>query len=273
MGNSFYQTQSKGFCFSGGGVLLPCHAGVICALDFKDVTHFSGASAGSIAASLASFRTAHEKIKSSLLVDFSSFLDDDYGVVRDTYRLWTEAGYYKGDLLLSYLSNLFIEITGSDLTFKESYEKYGTHLTIPITKVYKSHCVTEYCSHTTSPDQKISYICRLSCTYPLLFRSVDWYSDGGILDNCPIECLGSDLKFGVCFVSKFESTDPPENVYQYSASIIASLHEKLNEKCANNILHIPVDISSTDFNISEEKKLELFELGGSLAKNHFILSL
>lgn len=269
---SLYPEQpSYGLCFSGGGVLGICHAGVISHLSKHNVinkfSQFSGASAGSIAATLTSFRCTSEFITETLSQDFSAFLDDDYGVVRDCNRLWYEKGYYKGDKLHSFLGEIFAKATGKEnITFLEAHEMYNTVLVIPVTKVYKECCEVQYLSYKTSPDMNIADACRFSCTYPLLFRSLNNFSDGGILDNNPVECLESSIKYSISFEHKYTEKTEPQNAYEYISSIISSVHSKANE-CKTGInLKISVDISSTDFSITEQKKQELFSLGEKCAE-------
>lgn len=267
-----------GLCFSGGGVLGICYAGVIEALHtldvFKHFKHFSGASAGSIAAALASFNTSPSKLKHYLTVDFNEFLDDDYGIIRDCTRLWYEMGYYKGEYLHKYLKKIFDSVTGiSDITFLQAYNKYGTTLTLTGTKVYKTHCKIEYFSYETTPEMDIATACRISCTYPLMFKSLKGYTDGGVLDNYPIETLKCHKRYGIAFQRICDKEEEEvSNASEYVSSILSTLHDKVNAcKYDDNTLLIPVSICSTKFSLTEEEKIQLFDTSKELALKRFSL--
>ena len=122
-------------------------------------------------------------------------MDDSWGIVRDTDRLITSFGWYKGDFFRSWIGKLIKEKTGnSESTFadieamkgKNKYKSLyfmGTNLSTHYSEVF---------SHEHTPRMCIADAVRISMSIPLFFaakRSMrgDVYVDGGVLDNYPIK--------------------------------------------------------------------------------------
>jgi predicted acylesterase/phospholipase RssA len=262
-------------CFSGGGVCGVAHVGVLRALDdlglYKKCNNFSGASVGSIVAVMCALRSPVQQIEQLMDFDFISMLDDDYGIVRDNWRLWYEKGYYKGDALLEKINHCITVICDNpNLTFAE-LEKYGTTLFVPVTKVWKSHCETQIYSIETTPNESIAMACRMSCTYPAVFRSLLGTSDGGLFCNYPIQYLPENKRFGIRFAHPCVSTkEETKDLGEYLASIIGELHRRTDVMVDTiNTLVIPVNMESTNFSISKEERTELHQVAYKATIDHF----
>jgi predicted acylesterase/phospholipase RssA len=273
MGNYTSPEQAKdSIAFSGGGVCGVAHVGVMKAATQLEMnfTKFAGASVGSIVASLCAVKVSSDQLEELMDFDFAELLDDDYGVIRDTTRLWKESGYYKGDALHNKIRQCLGIVCGDpDITF-DALNRYETELFIPVTLVWKTHCETKVYSIGTTPDESIALACRMSCTYPAVFRSLNSTSDGGILCNYPIILLPEGQRLGVRLTHQIElKYEPVENLAEYSTSIICTLHTNLNKDIdEENTIRVPISLSSMEFSITKEERQELIAAGYNAAMNY-----
>jgi NTE family protein len=103
----------KNLVFEGGGVWGIAYEGVLSELqaqemiDFNAIDRVGGASAGAITACLLAVGYQPEELGRILKeTNFKQFQDDDLGFARDTARLLTEYGWYKGDEFKSWIRKL-----------------------------------------------------------------------------------------------------------------------------------------------------------------------
>ena len=92
----------RNLVFEGGGVWGIAYEGALAELEahglLADVERVAGASAGAIVACLLAVGTTPADLGQILRsTDFRSFTDEEFGLARDTARLLTEYGWYKGD--------------------------------------------------------------------------------------------------------------------------------------------------------------------------------
>jgi NTE family protein len=162
----------------------------------QDILRVGGTSAGAINSALLGLNYSPQDTLDILSrLDFRSFLDDSWGLVRDTDRLITEYGWYKGDYFRRWIADLVAAKTGNpEATFrdvdaqKESRgfrDMYfiGTNLSTRFAEVFS-------CEHT--PRMCVADAVRISMSIPLFFaakRSIrgDVYVDGGLIDNYPVK--------------------------------------------------------------------------------------
>lgn len=190
----------RNFVFEGGGVKGIAYIGALEVFTDKGVTEgierVGGASAGAINAILLGLGFTPEETSDILWsLDFNNFMDDSWGVVRDTARLIEQFGWYKGDYFRDWIAKLIKEKTGnSESTFADieamkerrgfkSLFFMGTNLSTSFSEVFSAE-------HT--PRTCIADAVRISMSIPLFFaakRSTrgDVYVDGGVLDNYPIK--------------------------------------------------------------------------------------
>lgn len=190
----------KNLVFEGGGVKGIAYIGALETLDglkiLQNIERVGGTSAGAINAILVGLNFTKEETKDILwALDFHKFMDDSWGIVRDTERLLHEYGWYKGDYFRKWIGQLIKEKTGnSEATFADveaMKEKYnfkslffmGTNLSTSFSEVFSAE-------HT--PRTCIADAVRISMSIPLFFAAKrnyrnDVYVDGGVLDNYPIK--------------------------------------------------------------------------------------
>lgn len=218
----------RNFIFEGGGVKGIAYIGALSVLQEREILpkieRIGGTSAGAIMGLLIGLNFSFKEIEDILLnLDFTRFLDDSFGVVLDTTRLFKEFGWYKGDYFRNWIGDLIQLKTGNpDATFKEIFETgkelgvrdmffIGTNLSTRRSEVFSME-------HT--PDLCVADAVRISMSIPLLFAAKrgeynDVYVDGGVLDNYPIKLF-----------------DREKYVHEYSSE--PEYYKKLNEQLKQN---------------------------------------
>lgn len=190
----------KNLIFEGGGVKGIAYVGALEELSNKGITdhleRIGGASAGAINAILVGLNYSVDDIKEILWkLNFKNFMDDSWGVVRDTKRLIEKFGWYKGDFFRRWIGEIIKQKTGnSESTFADIFSQkekkkfkdmyfIGTNLS------------TRYCevfSHEHTPRMCLADAVRISMSIPLFFAAKnshrgDLYVDGGLLANYPVK--------------------------------------------------------------------------------------
>jgi len=201
--------EFRNLVFEGGGVKGIAYVGALEVLTEKgiidSVQRIGGTSAGAINAVMLGLGFSLEETKEILWsLDFNKFMDDSWGVVRDTERLIKEFGWYKGDFFRQWIAKLIQEKTGnSETTFADleamkqargfkSLYFMGTNLSTSYSEVFSAEHSPRIC---------IADAVRISMSIPLFFaarRSLrgDVYVDGGVLDNYPIKLFDREKYVG-----------------------------------------------------------------------------
>lgn len=188
--------QFRNLVFEGGGVKGIAYLGAMQVLKqkgiLKDIERVGGTSAGAINAVLFALGYTHAEQETILKkLDFNNFMDDSWGIVRDTDRLINKFGWYKGDFFHNWVSKLIKKKLGDpNATFLDLSEAgkpdlyvYGTNLSTRFGEVFSQE-------HT--PNTRIADAVRISMSIPLFFAAVrnardDVYVDGGVLNNYPVK--------------------------------------------------------------------------------------
>jgi NTE family protein len=190
----------RNLVFEGGGVKGIAYVGATEILEEKgilrNVVRVGGTSAGAINALLVGLNYSPAETKQILSqLDFQSFLDDQWGVMRDTNRLLNEYGWYKGDFFRRWIAERIAAKTGNpEATFNDVHNQaehngfrelffVGTNLSTQFAEVFSYEHTPRWC---------LADAVRISMSIPLFFaakRSVrgDVYVDGGLIDNYPIK--------------------------------------------------------------------------------------
>ncbi len=186
----------KNLIFEGGGVLGLAYVGALDVLEekdiLKDVKRIGGASAGAINALLLSLGYSNSDLKEILInLNFNNFLDDSWGIVRDSKRLVDKFGWYKGNFFRNWIRDLIEAKTGNkhstfkdfkDAGFKELF-LIGSNLSTGYSEIF---------SHEHTPTTRVADAVRISMSIPLFFQAMrdfrqDVFVDGGLLDNYPVK--------------------------------------------------------------------------------------
>lgn len=290
------QAKDK-LCFEGGGVLGYAYAGAMIRLRelgglSLPITHAAGSSVGSITSIALAAGATPEYIKAKILnMDLTRFKDGGNLVAR-FFRLVFRYGSHKGDQVEEFVREILQDLLGNaDITFQQLYDQTGTVLTIPyVSTRYKK---TMYANHLTEPDRKIKDAARWSSTIPLFFqasrlskckRLEDLLVDGGVTDNYPIHVLrDQDPKKVLGF--KLISAGPkeadgvvdygiPKHVVDYVYRLVEILREqalRYHVAAEDWKLTCKIDVGTfktTDFDLSEEDKLWLYNSGVAAVDKH-----
>ena len=193
----------KNLVFEGGGVKGIAYVGALKVLERKgilpNIQRIGGTSAGAINAVLLALGYDEEETLDILLrLNFKNFMDDSWGIIRDSKRLIDKYGWYKGDYFRKWIGSIIADKAGhSEATFKELKTKgfkdlylVGTNLSTRFSEVFSAE-------HT--PRIQVAEAVRISMSIPLFFQAVrnlrqDVYVDGGVFNNYPIK-LFDRLKY------------------------------------------------------------------------------
>lgn len=186
----------RNLVFEGGGVKGIAYIGAMQVLEEKgilsNILRVGGTSAGAINATLYALGfSIAEQGKILTKLDFNNFMDDSWGVARDTDRLINKFGWYKGDFFHEWIGKLIKKKLGSpNATFRDLKQAgmadlyvYGTNLSTRFGEVY---------SYERTPTVRLADAVRISMSIPLFFSAVrnardDVYVDGGVLNNYPVK--------------------------------------------------------------------------------------
>ena len=323
----------KNLVFEGGGVKGIAYVGALTILEEKgilpQIKRVGGTSAGAINALLLGVGYTCKEMQRILAdLDFKAFLDQDWGIIRDTERLLNQYGWYKGDFFHDWIGSLIEKKIGNaHATFNDldgrgfiDMSFMGTNLSTRFAEVFSLE-------HT--PRMRVADAVRISMSIPLFFASVesprgDRYVDGGVLDNYPVklfdrekyidaadrpahsvrpeyyesenqrflsahpgsspyvynrETLGFRLDSKIEIARFRDGAEPPvekiEDFFDYAWALI----ETILDSQSNQHLHsddwqrtVYIDtlgVGTTDFDLDDEKKLELIESGITHTKQYF----
>jgi len=190
----------KNLIFEGGGVKGIAYVGAMQVLEakgiLKDIVRVGGTSAGAINATLLGLNySVDETMQTLSRLNFRRFLDDSWGIVRDTNRLITDFGWYKGDFFRTWIGEIIEAKTGnSESTFLEvdSLKKERNFRDLHFIGTNLSTGFGEVLSFEHTPRMCVADAVRISMSIPLFFaakRSMrgDVYVDGGVVDNYPVK--------------------------------------------------------------------------------------
>ena len=186
----------RNLIFEGGGVKGIAYVGAMEVLKKKgilaNIKRVGGTSAGAINATMFALGLSNaEQNRILRKLDFRNFLDDSWGVIRDTKRLIDKFGWYKGDFFHKWIGKLIKKKLGDPFaTFRDLKDAgqpdlyvYGTNLSTKFGELF---------SHEHTPSIRIADAVRISMSIPLFFTAVrnareDVYVDGGLLNNYPVK--------------------------------------------------------------------------------------
>lgn len=229
----------RNLVFEGGGVKGIAYVGAMDVLEKKKVLskikRVGGTSAGAINAVLFALGYSNKESLAILKkLNFNKFLDDSWGVARDTKRLINEYGWYKGDYFHEWISSLINEKLGTPYaTFKQLAAAgrpelfvYGTNLSTRFGEVF---------SYEHTPSMRISDAVRISMSIPLFFTAFknvrkDIYVDGGVLNNYPVKLFDREKYLGA-EVSELNSK--PSEYYTQENKKFLQVHPKSSPYCYN----------------------------------------
>ncbi len=206
----------RNLVFEGGGVKGIAYIGALQKMEQRGILtgirRVGGTSAGAITAVLVALDYSLAEIDNILrTLNFKKFMDDSWGVVRDTDRLLNQFGWYKGDFFRDWIGEIIKAKTGnSESTFNDAFNMkeakgfrdlyvIGTNLSTKFSEVF---------SYEHTPRICIADAVRISMSIPLFFAAKrnfrgDLYVDGGVLDNYPVKLFDRQK-----YVEQYATTPP-----------------------------------------------------------------
>jgi NTE family protein len=186
----------RNLVFEGGGVKGVAYLGALEALEERgilgQITRVAGASVGGLNALLLSLGYSTAETRKILWkLDFRNFLDDDWGLVRDTRRFVRSYGWYRGDFFRAWTGELIKAKVGhAGATFRDLANRGCLDLSLVVTNLATGF--SEICSLEHTPDLPVADAMRMTVSIPFFFTAVpgqgrDLYVDGGLLRNYPVK--------------------------------------------------------------------------------------
>ena len=270
--------------FEGGGVLGISYLGIIKYLNEKDmlknIKKFGGSSVGSHVALLLALNYKYEELVTIMKdLPIDEFKDGNFGFIRNLYRFFVNYGYYKGDYINNYYEALVEKkLNKKNATFLDLYN-YNQNI-LKITGTCLDDNCLEIFDYINTPYMPLSKAVQISSTIPLIFKPIFYnnknYIDGGCLNNLPFNIFDSDSEIDNCLAfdltNNHSKNTKINNLKEYILAIINTIHLKANKNKVykDNIKIIEINTEnfySLNFNLSENEKNKLIEIGYNNIKN------
>jgi len=292
----------RNLVFEGGGVKGIAYVGALGELEsrgmLEDVERVAGTSAGSIVATLLALDYSVSEMWEILWsLEFRDFLDDSRGVVRDTGRLLSDFGWYKGDFFRAWMAELIGRKTGNpEITFEELEALRGEHgyCVLYVIGANLSTGRSEVFSATHSRRWSVADAVRISMSIPLFFAAErgaegQVYVDGGLLQNYPVALFDesgsrNDKTLGLRLdsrekIEEFEGAAPEtrriDDIFEFTVALMKTMlsaHENQHLHSGDWARTIYIDtagIGATDFDLTKAQKQTLVENGAAGGRHYF----
>lgn len=278
--------------FEGGGAKGVAYGGALDVIAERDMwfRKIAGTSAGAITASLIAVGYDHKELRNIIMgTNFNDFKDLKWGFLPTWANLLMFGGLYWGKFFEKWIDKKFNEKLGYSPTMKD--------LPIPLTVIASN--ITDQqmlvIDKDTAPDLKVSTAVRMSMGIPFFFDVFKWFGfyaskirarrvvDGGLLSNFPLFVLENDGQHGVPVLGfrldEVKEKKPPKGFWAWVLALVKKLpvvniaaavlstgmdahdNRHIEDDDWARIVNIPVDVGTTDFDLSKEKKEELMMRG------------
>lgn len=188
-------------------------------IDTNDFKNLAGVSVGSFFATAISLGYTSDELEehSMYILDYSKLKS------MNIFDFFSNLGLDDGDKLEHYIKRMIRNKVGNkSITFMELYEKYGKNLIIPSVCLSSREIV--YFSKETTPKLKLWKAIRMSLGVPFLFKPFiyknNYYVDGGLKNNFPIELFNTIDTLGVDITSKKKDMNTIFNLEKFLLSLV-----------------------------------------------------
>ncbi len=268
--------------FEGGGVRGSALVGAVAAAEEQQITFraVAGTSAGAIVASLiAAGYEASEMQKLLTETNFENFRDAVSPAIHIPLLKWRSAfrhlGLYKGDAFHRWIGEqLSLKLTGrrhESIRFSD----LPTPLTVIAADVIRQR--EEIFSSQDTPNIVVADAVRMSMSIPFFFCPVKFGGglivDGGVLSNFPAWVFDAAQGLDPLPILGFrlQQEDEPlptiRNMWDLAKSLVTTvlktnIRPQISHLSNLHTIELPtVGVKTTDFDISNEKKEELYSAG------------
>lgn len=262
----------KNLVIAGGGVKLFASIGTLQQLNIDSVVNYSAVSAGGIISYLLALGYTPLELETICTeLDIHNIMGElSIDHIFNSQSLSTNVNL---KIILSTLTNYIIN--QDSITFLELYEKNNKVINIGASNLTTQEFTIF--NKDSTPNVNVIDAILASTSIPGIFPphkiNNNYYCDGFIFNNFPIEIFDSDIKhtIGICFQS--ENYSEKLNIFKYiwTACTLPSRCCEQNQiiKYKNNIILIKnEDLPLTDFNLSKETIQFLIDYGKD--KNNYI---
>ena len=265
------------FIFSGGGVKCLSFLGGLSYLmdnkyinkDLKDIKKIICVSGSLIfIIPLLIGYSLNETIDFFCKYDFNNLITEENELLNN---LLIEYGLYNNDHLCHntemILEKKNLPIT---LTLKQLYELNNIELSIKVINLTKGK--DEYLSYKTHPNLPLSTALQMTTCVPLLFRPIiykdEYYIDGGVFKNFPIDKNINPNYFGMDTTEKNEIKNEINSVIDYIKTIVNMSFNREKIICKRSV-YIETNVTMTEFDLSREQKKNIIQYGYNTLNKHF----
>lgn len=280
--------------FEGGGVKGIAFVGALCYLEEKGYkfSRVAGTSAGAIIASLLAVGYTAEELKTIILsLDYSKLIDkrglNRIPILGNEMALIKYKGIYECNYIEDWLASLFEY--KKKTKFKDIMINGKSNLKIIASDITKKELLIlpdDLLKYDINPMEfEIWKAVRMSISIPLFFRpyklqynnSESFIVDGGLLSNFPVWIFDVNgiprwPTFGFNLTNKKKSTNKEIGFINFVTDLMDTIVNRnedvfLRDKDSVRIINIPsLGVGATQFNISRELSIKLFESGYESAK-------
>ena len=190
-------------------------------------------------------------------------------------------GAYDWNVIENFIKNLTLDKIGRFISLNELYNDFNKEITF-VTYNYSMNR-TEYLSRHNHPNMQCLTAIRMSCNLPIIFSQFKYlncyYLDGGMTNNFAINKIEEDenvIAINTNFQSEINSKDKFK-IHEYIYNLICKFVNSEGKKNINSV-HQNCDIidikktnvSSIDFSITTQTKLNMFSYGYQITKNKLL---
>ena len=211
--------------------------------------------------------------------DFSKSNDINFDInyLFNNYSINTDTNI---DVILD--KSISLKNIDPNITLLDLYKKTKKKIILCTVCIDTKQC--EYISFETYPDLNIKTAIKMTISVPLLFPPVKYnnklYVDGGLLNNFPINYFNNNLEnvIGINLHTDFLYVKDYDNIINYilkimSIMFIPCIRKYDEDKYKNIVYNIKIDnnVKTFDFELTSERKKEMYLEGYNLFKNEFLL--
>jgi len=222
--------------------------------------------------------TVDELYKFAKIFDFTKSTDIKFDVnyIFNNYSINT---FDNLDVILD--KSISLKSIDPNITLLELYKKTKKKLILCTVCIDTKE--SEFISYETYPDLNIKTALKMTIAVPILFPPVKYnnklYVDGGLLNNFPIDIFENNLEnvIGINLHTEFLYVKDYDNIINYILKIMSIMFipciKKYDEdKYKNIVYNIKLDNNTKtfDFELTSEKKKEMYLEGYNLFKNEYL---
>ncbi|MDC3332978.1 patatin-like phospholipase family protein [bacterium] len=261
-----------------------------------DIHYFGGSSSGALLVSLLAMGiTANELVDVFATYDFDKVLSRN--PFKMVWNLFRKFGLWTPDKIISEIKTIIrVRDKDPEITFKELLDSTGNFLVVTASSLNEQKCI--YINPLSHPNVKVMDAVRASISIPLFFvPSTQTFTthpgltvDGGLMDNFPVwifdehSALVSEPcsqipsnTLGLKIVNESEKNilKTPSTLRKYLMRVVTLAKQQMErtiespsyKKQVVEIL-IPDEITTVDFDITEQDRQELFNIGRNSVRSY-----